>query len=93
MKTAEAFDLLKNGFECGRLAQAYIVVGPPRGAGRKLAEKVLQLLYCTSDDKPCGTCRECIQAAEHTHPDLLWVEPQKKSRRISIEQINVLAPA
>lgn len=87
MTPDEAFLHLKQSFEAGRLAQAYIVAAPPRGPGSELAVRVLQLIYCQSPDRPCGLCRQCNEAAAHTHPDVLWVEPQKKSRIISVEQM------
>lgn len=90
MTPGEAFEHLRHIFEAGRLAQAYIAVAPPRGSGSEFANKVLQLIFCSSSDRPCGVCRQCIGAAGHIHPDLLWVEPQKKSRVISVEQIRYI---
>ncbi|MCK5850164.1 MAG: hypothetical protein KAH23_04555 [Kiritimatiellae bacterium] len=90
MKLDEAYQQLKNGFEADRLAQAYIVVAPPRGAGSELAERLLQLMFCLSNQKPCGECRSCLNIVSHSHPDLLWMEPVKKSRVISVDQIRVI---
>ncbi|MBI2440499.1 MAG: hypothetical protein HYV35_03915 [Lentisphaerae bacterium] len=71
-----------------RLAHAYLLVGAPRGAAGMLAERIVALLYCTAaTQRPCGQCAKCAQAAAHTLADALWVEPQKKSRGILIEQI------
>jgi len=74
----------------GRLAQAYVLIGPPRGAGRAVAERVLQLLFCEQAPRTCGACRGCRLAAEHAHPDVLWVEPQLKSRAIAIGAVRDL---
>lgn len=90
MKIDDAFMYLRRGYDMDRMAQAYIIQGPIRGEGGRLVDMVLQLVFCSSDDRPCDTCKSCRQAAAHTHPDLLWVEPQKKSRAISIEQIREL---
>lgn len=87
MNPDQAYEHLRHGVASGRLAQAYIVAGPPRGEGRRLAERVLRLLYCREPDAPCGHCSACVQVTRHTHPDVLWVESQKRSRRISIDQI------
>ena len=85
---ASALAVLKNNLNTGRLAHAYLVVGMPYGNARVLAEQVLALLYCKSaGEQPCGHCTGCKQAMEHTHPDLMWVEPIKKSRGILLEQI------
>ena len=90
MKIDEAYDCFRKSVEADRLAQAYLVIGPPRGAAGVLAERVLQLLFCESTDGPCGRCHGCGAVEAHTTPDVLWVEPQKKSRAISIEQIRDL---
>lgn len=90
MRPEEAIQNLRHAFEADRLAQAYVIVGSPREEGQALTEKVLELIFCAEKTKPCGVCRGCRDVKEHTHPDVLWVEPQKKSRKISIEQIRDL---
>jgi len=85
----QAFECLKASHEIGRLGQAYLVVGSPREEGRELTEQVQQMLFCESGGG-CGTCRTCLQVAAHTHSDILWIEPQKRSRIISIEQVRSL---
>ena len=87
----EIIESFRRGVEAGRVAQAYLVVGPPRGEGRAFAEQALQLLFCDAGTKkPCGECRPCRTARDHTHPDILWVEPEKKSRLISVDQVRDL---
>lgn len=87
MKTEAALELLIQAFESGRPAQAYLVVGPPRGGASMLAEGVLLHLLCAGEQKPCGECRACRQVQEHTHPDVLWIEPQKRSRQIGVDEV------
>jgi DNA polymerase-3 subunit delta' len=72
------------------MAHAYVVAGAPRTEGRELAEKTAQLIFCTSKEPPCGKCRGCISAQAHSHPDLFWMEPQSKSRRIVVEDVRQL---
>lgn len=91
MTRDEAFKLLKKGFLSNQMAHAYAIIGPPRGEGGLLADSLLQLVFCGSEDnRPCGECAACRQAQRHVHADLWWVEPQKKSRIISIEQVRQL---
>jgi DNA polymerase-3 subunit delta' len=90
MKASEAFEYLMQGFASGRLAQAYIIEGPVRGESSDLVGRVLQMLFCKAPESPCGGCVPCRQALERTHPDLQWVEPQKKSRIIAIDQVRDL---
>lgn len=88
-----AFDGLRQSAESGRLSHAYLIVGSPRGEALALAESLLQLLFCINMEKPCGECQECLRIKHHQHPDVLWIEPESKSRKIDIDQIrDELAP-
>lgn len=87
----QALASIRRSLASGRLAHAYLIVGAPRGAAGVLAARVVELLYCTGPgERPCGQCAKCRQIAAHAHPDVLWVEPQKKSRGILTEQINAV---
>lgn len=82
---------LRQSLDSGRLAHAYLIVGAPRGAAGVLAERVVAMLYCTAPgERPCGQCAKCLQIAAHAHADVLWVEPQKKSRGILMAQIEAV---
>ncbi len=81
---SHAFEDLRRGFEAGRLAHAYLVIGSPRGNALALTESFLQLLFCREKVRPCGACAECRRIKEHAHPDVFWLEPESKSRRIVI---------
>lgn len=73
------------------MAQAYIVVGNPKTVGAAFATRLLQLIFCAGPgQRPCGSCAPCRQVEQRTQADLLWVEPQKKSRQIGVEQIRDL---
>jgi DNA polymerase-3 subunit delta' len=82
-----ALDGLKQGYETGRLAHAYLVVGSPRGNALAFAESFLQFLFCKEKSRPCGKCPECERVKRHEHADMLWLQPETKSRKIDIEQI------
>jgi len=87
---ANAFDALKRAHEAGRLAHAYLVVAPPRGAGTAFARALLMYLFCAAERKPCGQCRNCERIERKQHPDVSWLEPEKKSRIISVQQVRDL---
>jgi len=86
----KALESFSHSVESGRVAQGYVVVGPPRGEAGAFAQQALQMLFCDGAKKPCGECRNCRKVAERAHPDILWVEPEKKSRAISIDQVRDL---
>jgi len=77
----------QEGFVNGRLGHAYLLVGNPRGAAGRLAEKIAQMLFCEGKNPPCGECGNCRKAARRLHPDVIRIEPIKKSRGILVEQI------
>lgn len=86
----EVCESLRHSIEVDRLAQAYLVIGSPEGDAAELTDRVLGLLFCSGDTRPCGQCRECVAVSKRSHPDVHRVEPQKKSRRILIDQIRQL---
>ncbi len=86
----DAWKGIARSYASGRLAHAYAIVGSPQGAGRYFTEHLLQLLFCTSAEKPCEKCEKCRLVTEHKHVDALWIEPASKSRRIVVEDIEAL---
>ncbi|WP_372795913.1 ATP-binding protein [Pontiella sp.] len=87
---AEAWEGIRNGYESGRLAHAYVLVGSPRGSALHFAESFLKLLFCERADKPCNVCKGCKQVEAHKHVDTLWIEPQSKSRQITADDVRGL---
>ena len=86
MQESKAFEIVRTSLSNGRLPHAYLVVGAPRGAGRDFARRVCALLLCEDRGRaPCGACDACDRVARDAHPDVLVVEPEKKSRVIGIE--------
>lgn len=83
----EAQNFFRKAFLSGRLAHAYIVVGAPRGAARAFVDYVGQLLMCQESSSPCGSCVACSQVQKNISPDMIWIEPERRSRIISIDQI------
>lgn len=81
---AAAFEGLRQSHKAGRLAHAYLFQGSPGGSALALAESFLQLLFCRGPERPCGRCADCTKVKKHTHPDVFWLEPESKSRRIVI---------
>jgi DNA polymerase III subunit delta' len=85
---AQALDGFRRGLGEGRVAHAYVLVGPVRGAAMALAESMLGLLFCAGPEpKPCGRCPGCRHVRTHAHADVLWMEPESKSRAITIDRI------
>lgn len=42
---------------------------------------------CTSDIRPCGDCFACRKAKNKSHPDIIFLEPEKENNPYSIKEI------
>ena len=90
MLVDDAREMLRHAASSGRLSHAYIFAGPPDGAAAELAVFLMRLLACKSAapaGRPCGECDACRQIAARTWPDAYWLQPAKKSRIISVDQM------
>lgn len=91
------FERIKASRDAGRMAHAYLVVGPPDGEGLAFARELIQMVLCTADTeaRPCGHCKGCRSFDTGTHPDVHQLEPRGKARNIKIgparELINLLS--
>ena len=79
---------LQRGLQRGRLAHAYLFLGP-RGSGKEaLARQLAKALNCgAAPADSCDECDSCGRVAKGTHPDVYFVRPESKSRRITVEQV------
>lgn len=85
MTVEEAYFYLVRSLASDRLAQAYVIEAAPRGNGYALAKRLVAHLFCKDPNPPCGACPECHRVEKGTHPDLHIIEPEKKSRIISVD--------
>lgn len=83
---------LGTAMKSGRLAHAYLFVGPD-GVGKESAARALAAaLNCDTpleDGDACGICPSCRRLQAGTHPDFLVLRPSSRERppKITIEQI------
>jgi DNA polymerase-3 subunit delta' len=79
---------LHRSLQRGRLAHAYLFTGP-RGSGKEIMARTLaKALNCTEKEHDsCDHCDSCRRIDEGAHPDVYWVRPESKSRRIQVEQM------
>ncbi len=83
-----ARDQLHTAFRRGRLAHAYLFVGPD-GVGKKLfAIEFAKSLLCEAPPAPltaCDRCPACVQVAAGTHPDFTTARRAEDENDLSIE--------
>ena len=81
-------DQLQHSLERGRLAHAYLFSGA-RGAGKAdMARTLAKALNCLKKEHDsCDRCDSCRRIDDGIHPDVYWVRPESKSRRITVDQV------
>ena len=83
---------LHRSLERGRLAHSYLFAGP-RGSGKEaMARTLAKALNCQEGNHDCcvegaRSCDSCRRVDEGAHPDVYWVRPESKSRRIQVDQM------
>lgn len=82
---------LEDELAAGRLAHAYLFVGP-QGVGRATTARALfQAANCQQKDaeRPCGQCGPCHRFLAGTHEDLIVIAPpsDSPSAQIKVEQV------
>ena len=82
----------------GHIGHAYIIDGAVGSGKRLLAGIFAAGILCENlnNTNPCGTCKSCITMRSRNHPDVVFVQTQKKSigiddvREQIVENISVL---
>jgi DNA polymerase III subunit delta' len=91
--------LLQNSLARGRLGHAYLFDGHDLAQLEAVACTLAKTLNCENPPArgksglaldSCDECLSCRQIANCTHPDVLWVRPESKSRIITIDQMRDL---
>jgi DNA polymerase-3 subunit delta' len=87
-----AVSLLQQSLKAGRLAHAYLLVGPQHVGKMHLAIKLAQALNCEVEEKPCLECDTCKKIAAGTHADVIVIglaqnEENTEAKLIGIDQI------
>lgn len=71
---------LKKIYSSDKIPQTMLFSGTP-GIGKKIiAKSCLKMLFCSSENKPCGTCSNCKKIASGAHPDFIVVSPDEKGK-------------
>lgn len=77
-------ELLTNMIQVGKISHSYLFIGPS-GVGKTLfAKEFAKMLLCLNQDKPCQTCKSCLEFENENHPDFYLLSAETS---IKIEQV------
>lgn len=84
---------LRRALESGRVAHAYLLVGPEGSGKTAVARALAGAVLCEQGGpEPCGQCLQCRMLAGDGHPDLHEVEPDGQTLKIDqIREVRRLA--
>ena len=77
----EVWNRLTQMAKTDRMPHAILLCGPQRAGKMALAMAFAKYLLCSShdtDNKPCGSCRQCLMLEKWEHPDLHFTYPTIK---------------
>ncbi len=85
---------LKNAFDAGRIAQAFIMTGI-RGTGKTTTARIIAKgMNCIGEDgqgqpttEPCGVCEHCTAIAEGRHVDVMEMDAASRTGVGDIREI------
>lgn len=80
-------DILRRAVATGRLAHAYLFIGPEGIGKRLMALALVRTIFCDNNNG-CGDCTPCRKVDHNNHPDLHLFEPD--GQQIKIEQVREL---
>ena len=80
--------ILEQSISTNKILHSYLMIGST-GIGKKMiATEFAKAILCSNMDKPCNSCKSCLEFNTNNHPDFLCIKQDNNS--IKIEQIREL---
>jgi DNA polymerase-3 subunit delta' len=73
-----------------KLPQSLLLVGPRYTGLLQFATRLMAVVLCEGEDKPCGQCPSCHWVKQGTHPDITYLRQEGSSAAIKIEKVRDL---
>ncbi|MBQ1977588.1 MAG: hypothetical protein II225_02445, partial [Ruminococcus sp.] len=70
-----------------RMPHAVIVTGGTEETRQSLASFLSMYCVCTSKERPCGVCSQCLKAKSKNHIDIYFAKGKGKTDGIPVEEI------
>jgi DNA polymerase-3 subunit delta' len=87
---SKQWDFLATALNNERMPQATLCVTSLDKAFADFMKRLIQMVFCKEEHKPCFECMDCLMAARKEHPDLTFIKPEKSGGPIKIDQIRAL---
>ena len=66
----KAVNLLRRSLDDGRVSHAYLLAGPHQVGKMRLATDLARAVNCTTGERPCGNCSQCVRIERKLHSDV-----------------------
>lgn len=83
----EVIDALSAACAAGRLSHAVMLTGDLGSGKTELAKALAQTLVCRGENKPCGSCSQCVKAAAGIHSDINLLHGEGDSGSFKIDAV------
>ena len=73
-----------------RMPHAIIIESPDAGKAAELAVFLSMYAVCGEAEKPCGVCKNCLNAKNKAHADIAYPQLQAQKKAYTVEQMREL---
>lgn len=74
----------------GRLPHALIIESEQEDKAAQLALFLSMAAVCGSAERPCGVCKNCLNAQKKHHPDVQYLQLEPKKKQYTVDQLRAL---
>ena len=74
----------------GRLPHALIIESEQEDKAAQLALFLSMAAVCGNAERPCGVCKNCLNAQKKNHPDVQYLQLEPKKKQYTVDQMRAL---